>query len=87
MVPQAGAFFDTGAPCAAEANLDEMLAADASWEAAAHCFQAHGDFSFVDQYDAERNVRETRLYDVAPISTNLIRDGLAEHVLCLPRLY
>ena len=71
----------------AEANMAKMLAADASWEAANVCVQTHGGFGFAEEYDIERKFRETRLYQVAPISTNLILAYLAEHVLGLPRSY
>ena len=73
--------------CGAEANMAKMLAADASWEAANACVQTHGGFGFAEEYDVERKFRETRLYQVAPISTNLILSYLAEHVLGLPRSY
>ena len=71
----------------AEANMAKMLAAEASWEAAEACLQTHGGFGFAEEYDVERKFRETRLYQVAPISTNLILSYLAEHVLGLPRSY
>ena len=76
-----------GENCGAEANMAKMLAADASWEAANVCVQTHGGFGFAEEYDIERKFRETRLYQVAPISTNLILCYLAEHVLDLPRSY
>ena len=76
-----------GEPCGAEANMAKLLAADASWEAADVCIQTHGGFGFAEEYDVERKFRETRLYQVAPISTNLILSYLAEHVLGLPRSY
>lgn len=79
--------FDTGKPCGAEANMAKMLAADASWEAANACLQFHGGFGFAADYDVERKFRETRLYQVAPISTNLILSYVAEHILCLPRSF
>jgi acyl-CoA dehydrogenase len=79
--------FDTGKPCGAEANMAKMLAADASWEAANACLQFHGGFGFAADYDVERNFRETRLYQVAPISTNLILSYVAEHILGLPRSF
>lgn len=84
---QAAALFDAGKPCGAQANMAKMLAADASWEAANVCLQTHGGFGFAAEYDIERKFRETRLYQVAPISTNLILAYLAEHVLGLPRSY
>ena len=70
-----------------EANMAKMLAADASWEAANACVQTHGGFAFAEEYDVERKFRETRLYQVAPISTNLILSFVAEHVLGMPRSY
>jgi acyl-CoA dehydrogenase len=79
--------FDDGQPCGAEANMAKMLAADASWEAANACLQFHGGFGFASEYDVERKFRETRLYQVAPISTNLILSYVAEHVLGMPRSY
>ena len=80
-------YFDAGKPCGAEANMAKLLAADASWEAANVCLQFHGGFGFAAEYDVERKFRETRLYQVAPISTNLILAYVAEHVLGLPRSY
>lgn len=79
--------FDSGLPCGAEANMAKMLAADASWEAANACLQFHGGFGFASEYDVERKFRETRLYQVAPISTNLILSYVAEHVLGMPRSF
>ena len=79
--------FDAGKPCGAEANMTKMLAADASWEAANACLQFHGGFGFASEYDVERKFRETRLYQVAPISTNLILSYVAEHVLGMPRSF
>jgi acyl-CoA dehydrogenase len=79
--------FDQAQPCGAEANMAKLLAADASWEAANVCLQYHGGFGFAHEYDVERKFRETRLYQVAPISTNLILAYLAEHVLGLPRSF
>lgn len=87
MVHHAAALYETGKNCGAEANMAKMLAADASWEAAEACVQTHGGFGFAEEYDVERKFRETRLYQVAPISTNLILSFLAEHVLGLPRSY
>ncbi len=84
---KAAAMFDAGVPCGAEANMAKLLAADASWEAANVCLQTHGGFGFAAEYDVERKFRETRLYQVAPISTNLILAYVAEHVLGLPRTY
>jgi acyl-CoA dehydrogenase len=79
--------FDAGKPCGAEANMAKHLAAKASWQAAEACLQFHGGFGFAADYDVERKFRETRLYQVAPISTNLILAYVAEHVLGLPRSY
>ena len=79
--------FDARQPCGAEANMAKHLAAKASWEAANVCMQTHGGFGFADEYDIERKFRETRLYLVAPISTNLILAYIAEHVLGLPRSF
>jgi len=79
--------FDAHKPCGAEANMAKMLAADASWEAANACLQFHGGFGFAAEYDVERKFRETRLYQVAPISTNLILSYVAEHILGLPRSF
>ncbi len=84
---KAAEMFDAGQPCGAEANMAKLLAADASWEAANVCLQTHGGFGFAAEYDVERKFRETRLYQVAPISTNLILAYVAEHVLGLPRTY
>lgn len=79
--------YDAGEPCGAQANMAKYLAAKASWEAANACLQTHGGFGFACEYDIERKFRETRLYQVAPISTNLILSYVAEHVLGLPRSY
>ena len=79
--------FDAGLPCGPQANMAKLLAADASWEAANACIQFHGGFGFAADYDVERKFRETRLYQVAPISTNLILSYVAEHVLGLPRSF
>jgi acyl-CoA dehydrogenase len=87
MRTRAAALFDQGRPCGAEANMAKLLAADASWEAANVAVQTHGGFGFAEDYDIERKFRETRLYQVAPISTNLILAYVAEHVLGLPRSY
>jgi len=84
---EAAQLFDDGRPAGAEANLAKLLAADASWEAANVCLQTFGGFGFAAEYDIERKFRETRLYQVAPISTNLILSYLAEHVLGLPRSF
>jgi alkylation response protein AidB-like acyl-CoA dehydrogenase len=79
--------FDSGMSCGEEANMAKMLAADAAWTAAEACVQTHGGFGFAEEYDVERKFREARLYQVAPISTNLILSYIAEHVLGLPRSY
>ncbi|WP_420418007.1 acyl-CoA dehydrogenase family protein [Pacificispira sp.] len=84
---QACRLYDAGQPCGAEANMAKYLAAKASWEAANACIQFHGGFGFACEYDVERKFRETRLYQVAPISTNLILSYIAEHVLGLPRSF
>ncbi len=84
---RAAELFDAGRPCGAEANMAKLLAADASWEAANVALQTHGGFGFAEDYDVERKFRETRLYQVAPISTNLILSYIAEHVLGLPRSF
>ncbi len=84
---QAAEMFDNGEPCGAEANMSKLLAADASWEAANAAIQTHGGYGFAVEYDVERKFRETRLYQVAPISTNLILSYIAEHVLGLPRSF
>jgi acyl-CoA dehydrogenase len=87
MVRKAAELFEGGQNCGAEANMAKLLAADASWAAGEACVQTHGGFGFAEEYDIERKFRETRLYQVAPISTNLILSFLAEHVLGLPRSY
>jgi acyl-CoA dehydrogenase len=79
--------FDSGRPCGPEANMAKHLAAEASWEAANVALQTHGGYGFTEEYDIERKFRETRLYLVAPLSTNLILSYVAEHVLGLPRSY
>ena len=84
---KAAALFDAGRPCGAEANMAKYLAAKASWDAANVCLQTHGGYGFASEYDIERKFRETRLYQVAPISTNLIFSYVAEHVLGLPRSF
>jgi acyl-CoA dehydrogenase len=84
---KACALFDAGQPCGAEANMAKYLAAKASWEAANACLQFHGGFGFACEYDVERKFRETRLYQVAPVSTNLILAYVAEHILGMPRSF
>src|SRR5262245_16384074 len=87
MVGAAASLYEAGRECGAEANMAKFLAADASWAAADMCLQTHGGFGFAEEFDVERKFRETRLYQTAPISTNLILSYLAEHVLGLPRSY
>ncbi len=87
MVGCAAELFDQEKPCGPEANMAIMLASEASWEAADMCLQTFGGYGFAEEYDIERKFRETRLYRIAPISTNLILAYLAEHVLGLPRSY
>jgi acyl-CoA dehydrogenase len=87
MCQKAAELFEAGEDCGAEANMAKMLAAEASWAAAEACVQTHGGFGFAEEFDIERKFRETRLYQVAPISTNLILSFLAEHVLGMPRSY
>ena len=87
MVREAAGLYEAGRDCGAEANMAKLLAADASWAAADMCIQTFGGFGFAEEFDVERKFRETRLYQVAPISTNLILSYLAEHVLGLPRSY
>jgi hypothetical protein len=87
MVKEAVHLYEAGRDCGAQANMAKMLAADASNEAANVCIQTHGGFGFAEDFDVERKFRETRLYQVAPISTNLILAYLSEHVLDLPRSY
>ncbi len=87
MVQQAADTFDGGGDCGAQANMAKLLAADASWHAADMCLQTHGGFGFAEEYDVERKFRETRLYQIAPISTNLILSYIAEHVLDMPRSF
>ena len=87
MVEKAAKMFDAGLPCGAEANMAKMLASEASWNAGDVCMQTHGGFAFAKEYHIERKFRETRLYQIAPISTNLILSYVAEHVLDMPRSY
>jgi alkylation response protein AidB-like acyl-CoA dehydrogenase len=87
MVEKAAALFDAGRPCGTEANMAKMLASEASWAAADVCIQTHGGFGFAEEFDIERKFRETRLYQVAPISTNLILSHVATHVLDLPKSF
>ncbi len=87
MVEKACRMFDAGEACGSEANMAKLLAADASWAAADMCLQTHGGYGFAVEYDIERKFRETRLYQVAPISTNLILSNIATHVLGLPKSF
>ena len=87
MVERAAELYEAGKPCGAEANMAKQLASEASWQAADMCMQTHGGFAFAEEYDVERKFRETRLYQIAPISTNLVLSYIAEHVLGLPRSY
>ena len=87
MVNKAAAMFEAGQPCGTEANMAKMLASEASWFAADMCIQTHGGFGFAEEYDVERKFRETRLYQVAPISTNLILSHVATHALGLPKSF
>ena len=87
MVDKSAAMFDAGEPCGTEANMAKMLASEASWYAADMCVQTHGGFGFAEEYDIERKFRETRLYQVAPISTNLILSHVGTHVLGLPKSF
>jgi acyl-CoA dehydrogenase len=87
MVRKAAALFDAGLPCGAEANMAKLLASEASWHAGEAAMQTHGGFSFAKEYDIERKWRETRLFQIAPISTNLVLAYIAEHVLGMPRSY
>ena len=87
MVERAASLYDSGQPCGPEANMAKQLAAEASWQAGDMCLQTHGGFGFAEEYDIERKFRETRLYQIAPISTNLVLCYIAEHVLHLPRSY
>jgi alkylation response protein AidB-like acyl-CoA dehydrogenase len=87
MVDKAAGMFDADTPCGSEANMAKMLASEASWAAADTCLQTHGGFGFAEEFDIERKFRETRLYQVAPISTNLILSHVATHVLGLPKSF
>ena len=87
MLRKAAALFDAGLPCGDDANMAKLLASEAAWHAAEACMQTHGGFGYAREYDVERKWRETRLYQIAPISTNLVLAYIAEHVLGLPRSY
>ncbi len=87
MVRQATSLFEAGEPCGSEANMAKMLASEASWQAGDTCIQTHGGYGFAEEYDVERKFRETRLYQVAPISTNLILSHVATHDLGMPKSF
>jgi alkylation response protein AidB-like acyl-CoA dehydrogenase len=87
MVDHAAAMFERGEPCGSEANMAKLVASEASWFAADVCIQTHGGFGFAEEYDIERKFREARLYQVAPISTNLILSHVATHVLGMPKSF
>jgi acyl-CoA dehydrogenase len=87
MVCKAAALFDAGLACGPEANMAKLLAGDAAWEAADMCMQTFGGFGFAEEYDIERKFRESRLYQIAPISTNMVLGYIGQHVLGLPRSY
>ena len=87
MVNTASDLFDAGQPCGSQANMAKLLASEASWAAADMCLQTHGGYGFATEYDVERKFRETRLYQVAPISTNLILSNIATHILGLPKSF
>jgi len=87
MVDRASSMFDAGIPCGTEANMAKLLASEASWHAADTCLQTHGGFGFAEEYDVERKFRETRLYQIAPISTNLILSHVGTHVLQMPKSF
>jgi alkylation response protein AidB-like acyl-CoA dehydrogenase len=87
MTHEAALLFDAGDHCGAEANMAKMLASEASWRAGDTCLQTHGGYGFAREFDIERKLRETRLYQVAPISTNLILSFIGEHVLGMPRSF
>ena len=87
MVERAADLFDAGEPCGEEANMSKMLGSEAAWAAAESCMQTHGGFAFAEEYDVERKFREARLYQIAPVSTNLILSYISEHVLGMPRSF
>jgi alkylation response protein AidB-like acyl-CoA dehydrogenase len=87
MVERAIAYYETGEACGSEANMAKLLASEASWAAGDTCIQTHGGFGFAVDYDIERKFRETRLYQVAPISTNLILSHVATHDLGMPKSF
>jgi acyl-CoA dehydrogenase len=87
MVRKATAMYDAGLSCGAEANICKFLSGEAAWACAEACFTTHGGFAFAREYDVERKWRECRLYQIAPISTNMVLAYIAQHVLGLPRSY
>lgn len=87
VLQRACALFDAGAPCGPEANIAKLLCSEAGWKAAEACLQTHGGYGFAREYDVERKWRETRLMQIAPVSTNLILTYVGEHILGMPRSY
>ena len=87
MRDKAAWLFDQGKPCAAEANMAKLLASEASWQAANACLDTHGGWGFAAEYDVERKFRETRLYQTAPVTNNLVLGYVGQHVLEMPRSY
>ena len=87
MVRKAAALFDAGLPCGEDANIAKLLASEAAWHAAEACMQTHGGYGFAVEYDVERRWRESRLQQIAPVSTNLILSYLGQHVLGMPRSF
>ena len=87
LLRRAAAFFEAGLPCGNDANIGKMLASEASWHAAEACMQTHGGFGYAKEYDVERKWRETRLFQIAPVSTNLVLSFIGEHILGMPRSY
>ena len=84
---RAAALFDAGLPCGDDANMGKLLASEATWHAAEACIQCHGGFGYAKEYDVERKWRETRLFQIAPISTNLVLSYIGEHMLGMPRSF
>jgi acyl-CoA dehydrogenase len=87
LLRRAAALFEAGLPCGNDANMGKLLASEASWHAAEACLQAHGGFGFAREYDVERKWRETRLFQIAPVSTNMVLTYISEHILGMPRSY
>jgi acyl-CoA dehydrogenase len=87
MLRKAAALFDAGLPCGDETNIAKLLSSEATWAAAEACMQTHGGFGYAREYDVERKWRETRLFQIAPISTNLVLSYIGEHILRMPRSY